>query len=188
MAAWRISIPHKMKRRVHQIHCNLIHPLFQFIRHTFLRQYRRQGACGASTIMMPKSWHSFSLCFIVRRLWTHAFTIWTDHISGIVCITGGLWTNLCLFLKTESRYRKIATTESCFHLHKILVSVLCLKITLVVIFWTEKEVLFLLLFKILLYHTVWIDNYHIKKIFADSEWLEDSVVRNFRITVPKETT
>ena len=40
----------------------------------------RQGAWGASTIMMPKLWYFFSLCIIVGRLWTHAFTIWTDHI------------------------------------------------------------------------------------------------------------
>ena len=40
------------------------------------------------------------------------------HSSSI--IGAWLWTNLCLCLKTESRYKNCLTAESCFHLHKIL--------------------------------------------------------------------
>ena len=48
----------------------------------------------------------------IEKKWTQPIHNW-----GLIRI------NLCLFLKTESKYKKKPTTESCFHLHKILDSV-----------------------------------------------------------------
>ena len=44
-------------------------------------------------------------------------------------------TILCLFLKTESRYKKkLTNTESCFHLHKIVDSIVSIVSDLIVSF------------------------------------------------------
>lgn len=54
------------------------------------------------------------------------FHLWRLRRNGhSLFITGGwLWINLCLFLRTESKYKNKLTTEFCFYLHKILDSVI----------------------------------------------------------------
>ena len=57
---------------------------------------------------------------------TFIFHLWKLRRNGhSLFITGGwLWINLCLFLRTESKYKNKLTTEFCFYLHKILDSVI----------------------------------------------------------------
>ena len=54
------------------------------------------------------------------------FHLWRLRINGHSRFITGvwLWINLSQFLKTESRYKNKLTAEPCFHLHKILDSVL----------------------------------------------------------------
>ena len=56
---------------------------------------------------------------------TCIFHLWRLKRNGQCLFQTGawLWINLCLCLKTEFRYKNKLTTESCFHLHKILDSV-----------------------------------------------------------------
>ena len=69
-----------------------------------------------------QSFHSLRMMQSKRPFIFHLWRLRRNGHSRF--ITGAwLWINLCLFLKTESRYKNKLTTESCFHLHKILDSV-----------------------------------------------------------------